>query len=315
MEGFKKFLKVILIIILLIILAVIFIYARIFINYKMNEEKYNASHPIQGNTNGYVPQGLEYSTKYNIVLQTSYNANNEASMLYVTDFESGKLLKSLKLMKEDDSPNTNHVGGITTNEDKVWITNDYEISEYNLEEIYTTNNNSIKSMKTTELPVRGDFCKYKNTTLWIGDFYLKHFYDVPDDNPLLMAYDVKEEMNFNEPKYIMSLPKMVQGMEITKENEFIFTESFTYLINSKLQVYTNPFNARPSTYKFNDKDIPYYEFGKTNLRKTIKIPPMAEGMFYKDKSLYILFESNSDKYKFAYPKVENVIKFVDSNWK
>ena len=28
--------------------------------------------------------------------------------------------------------------------------------------------------------------------------------------------------DYKEPKYIMSLPKMVQGMEITKENEFIF---------------------------------------------------------------------------------------------
>ena len=315
MEGLKKFLKIIFIIILLIVLFFIAIYARIYISYRINQSDYIDSIATQGNVGEYVPQGLEYSAKYNIAMQTSYNANHEVSMLYITDMESGKLLKSLKLMKEVDTPNTNHVGGITTNDDKVWITNDYEISEYSLEEIFTTTNNSIKSIKTSELPNRGDFCKYKNTTLYIGDFYLKPFYPVPDDNPLLMAYDVKEDINYKEPKYIMSLPKMVQGMEITKENEFIFTESFTYLIKSKMEVYSSPLNARADKYTLNGKEYPYYIFGKTNLRKTIKLPPMAEGLFYKDSSLYILFESSSDKYKMAFPKMPNIIKYESSHWK
>ena len=110
---------------------------------------------------------------------------------------------------------------------------------------------------------------------------------------------------------ISILPSILRYIQLLYKNGYIAE----YLINSKLQVYTNPLNARPSKYKINDKEVPYYEFGKTNLRKTIKIPPMAEGMFYKDRSLYILFESNSDKYKFAFPKVENIIKFDDSNWR
>lgn len=315
MEGLKKFLKFILIVILILVIIVLIVYGRIFISYKMHESEYTDSIKIQGVENGYVPQGLEYSSKYNIAMQTSYNANGEVSMLYVTDMETGNLLKSLKLMKEDDTPNTNHVGGITANEEKVWITNDYEVSEYSLEEIFTTTSNSIKSIKTSKLANRGDFCKYKNTTLYIGDFFLKPFYEVPDDNPLLLAYDVKEEMNYMEPKYIMSLPKMVQGMEITKDNEFLFTESYTYLIKSKLEVYTNPLNERPSKYTLNDKEYPYYQFGKANLRKAIKIPPMAEGLFYKEGSVYILFESKTDNYKLAFPKIENVIKYESPYWK
>ena len=67
----------------------------------------------------------------NVILQTSYNKNN-VSMLYIINFDTGKLIKELKLIEIDDKDNKNHVGGIATNEEKVWITNDYEINEYNL---------------------------------------------------------------------------------------------------------------------------------------------------------------------------------------
>ena len=198
-------------------------------------------------------------------------------------------MKELRLIEIDDKDNNNHVGGITTNEEKVWITNDYEINEYNLEEIINTKNNYIKSIKNEKLPNRGDFCSYNNNTLWIGDFYLKPFYNVPNDTPLLYGYDTKS-IDYNNPKYTIKLPKMVQGMAITNENKFIFTRSYTNLINSELTIYSD-------MTKENYKKI-----------KSIKLPPMAEGMFLKDNELYILFENSSDKYFFAYPKIKKIIK-------
>ena len=229
-------------------------------------------------------------------------------MLYVTDFRTGKLLKKLKLKETDYNDNINHVGGITTDEDKVWITNDYEINEYDLEEIVNTKKEYIKSTKNKKLPNRGDFCLYNDNILWIGDFYLYPFYKVPNNTPLLLGYNIEKSINYKNPDYVISLPKMIQGMAITKDNKFIFTASFTNLINSILMIYDNPLKDENNYYQINNKKVPYYSFNDNNLINTLKIPPMAEGIFYKDNNLYILFENSSDTYFYAFPKINKIIK-------
>lgn len=288
MKYFKVFIFIICIIILLLVLN----YARINIRYFINKSSYIETLNIYGNKNNYVPQGLAYSKKYNVVMQTSYNSKHTVSMLYVIDFNTGNLLKELKLKEINDSDNVNHVGGITTDDNTVWISNDFEINEYSLDDIINTNNDYIKSNKNTKLLNRGDFCTYNNGILWIGDFYLKPFYPVKDNNPLLLGYEVNN-IDYNNPKYRISLPKMVQGLTFDDNNNFIFTRSFTYLINSDLVM-----------YRYNSKD----KFNKSNKINNIKIPPMAEGLFYKDGYLYILFENSSNSYNYAYPKIKKIIK-------
>jgi len=284
-----KYLKtIILLLVISIILIIVIDYIRLNIFYIINKNNYTEIADTQGNKNKYAPQGLTYSEKYDIILQTSYKKNN-VSMLYIIDFKTGKLIKELELIEPDNNKNQKHVGGIATNEEKVWITNDYEINEYNLEEIINTKNNYIKSLKKEKIPNRGDFCAYNNNTLWIGDFYLKPFYNVPNNKPLLLGYETTNT-DYNNPKYTIILPKMVQGMTITQENNFIFTRSYTNLINSNIIIYN---------------DMTKENYQKI---KTIKIPPMAEGIFYKDNNLYILFENSSDKYFFAYPKIKKIIK-------
>ena len=310
-----KHLKKVLIILIILVLSLFFVllldYARLNVHYLINRKNYTETFDVQGNLSNYVPQGLTYSNTYNIVLQTSYNSNHNVSMLYVIDFETGNLLKQLKLINSDNSVNTNHVGGITTNEETVWITNDYEINEYSLEEIINTENDYIKSIKNTKLPNRGDFCLYHENILWIGDFFLNPFYKVPDNNPLLMGYNIdniKDDLNYNVPNYIISLPKMVQGMVITPDNKFVFTTSFTPFINSNLIYYNNVLEEKHESYNLNGHEIPYYKFSKKNFEKNIKLPPMAEGMFNIDNNLYILFENSSNTYFYAFPKLRKVIK-------
>lgn len=302
MKYLKLALKGLVGLIFFVLFVFVINYIRINVYYFINKGKYISTFDIQGRTSGYVPQGLAYSSLYNVVLQTSYNKKHDVSMLYVTDFSSGKLLKSLRLIDINDNDDNKHVGGISTDNNTVWITNDYEVDEFSLEEIINTDSDYIKSSSNTKLPNRGDFCLYHDGILYIGDFYLKHFYDVPDDNPLLMAYDVSN-LDYSNPSYIVSLPKMVQGMEIVGD-KFIFSQSYTYLINSTLSIYNKPIEV--GYYKLNDKDIPYYKFDK--LDSKYKLPPMAEGMFYKDDGLYILFESGSDSYSLALPKINKILK-------
>ncbi len=308
MKELKFLIKVIINITIIIIIFLIIDYARLNINYYLEKNIYTKTFDVRGNTNNYVPQGLAYSKEYDIILQTSYNSKHTVSMLYVTDYKTGKLIKKLKIKETNNNDNINHVGGITTNEDKVWITNDYEINEYNLSNIINTNKDYIKSISNKKIPNRGDFCLYHNNILWIGDFFLNPFYKVPDSNPLLLGYNYNKKINYKDPSYVISLPKMIQGMAITDDNKFIFTSSFTNLINSKLTIYDNVLKEKNSYYKINNKLVPYYKFNNNNLINTLKLPPMAEGLFYKDDYLYILFENNSDTYFYAYPKIDKIIK-------
>ena len=248
----------------------------------MNKSNYTEYSKIEGNLNNYAPQGLAYSNKYNVILQTSYNKNKKASMLYITDFKTKKKIKELKLKKSDNNINNNHVGGITTDEKKLYITSDYELNEYSLEEAIKTKEENIKSIKDTKIPNRGDFCTYKDNTLWIGSFHIDFFYP---ENPILHGYKTDKEIDFEKPDYEYDIPWLVQGMAITDDNKFIYSQSFT------------PFHL--STISIYDKD---------KLIKKIKVPPMSEGIFYKDNEIYICFESNATRYFYADPKIEKIIK-------
>lgn len=310
MKYIKIFLKLLIIMILIIVLN----YARIIVSYIFNKNEYMETFEIYGNKNGYAPQGLTYSEKYGIILQTAYNKNNNVSMLYVTDFQTGRLIKEIKLLRNDGSINFNHVGGITTDDNKVWITSDYEVNEFNLDAIVNTNDIYVKSLKDTKLCNRGDFCTYCDNTLWIGDFCLNVIYNVKDNDPLLMGYVLNEEINYNMPNYIISIPKMVQGMAITDNKEFIFTRSYSGLIKSELVIYENILSINTNNYyKLGGNNIKHFKLNNNNKIKTIKLPPMAEEFFIKDDSIFILFESSSDRYITAYPKINKIIKYGGKN--
>ena len=309
MKVIKKICLTLIGIIIGIIIILLIDYIRLNISYIIHKKEYIETINVQGNKGNYVPQGLAYSSKYDIVLQTSYNSKHKGSKLYITNFKTNKLIKELFLKDQNGNISTNHVGGIATDNNKVWITNDYYVEEYDLDEIINTKENSIKTIKKEKLPIRGDFCTYKNNKLWIGDFFLNPFYKVPDNNPLLMRYSVKEKIDYQTPEIIISLPKMVQGMIITEKNQFLFTTSFTNLIHSKLLIYDNVLNQKKKTYNLNGKKISYYKFTKKEKIKEIKLPPMAEGMIYKEKELYILFENSSDTYFYAIPKMKKIIKY------
>ena len=321
----------------------------------------------------YIPQGLTYSNKYKMMIQTSYNKEGKTSRLYVSNLTTGRLERELILLNSDGTENNSHVGGITTDDNKVWITSDFTIWEYSLDEIMNTTNEYVQSVREDELPIRGDFCTYTENKLWIGDFFLKPFYKVPNDTPLLLQYSTikvetpppaentseenteenaeetsneegenqeqnNEENNeqpqeevfdgpiadkvididYSKPEKILSLPKMVQGMVIFENKEegildIYCDQSFTYLVQSTFIHYKVNLNENKEEFDFYGNKTDYYRFENAEIVKEEKMPPMAEGMTFSDRTgkreIYIVFESNSDAYKFAVPKMDRVMKY------
>ena len=62
-----KYLKIIVLILAIIITILILNFTRIIVSYYLNKDKYIEAFDVQGNTGKYVPQGLVYSEKYDIV--------------------------------------------------------------------------------------------------------------------------------------------------------------------------------------------------------------------------------------------------------
>ncbi len=103
---------------------------------------------------------------------------------------------------------------------------------------------------------------------------------------------------------------MIQGMSITNKNEFLFTASYTNLINSTLYRYKDVTKGNQKTITIKNKNVPYYEFKNNDLISIVAIKfHLAEGMFYYDGYAYIMFENSSSKYFFAEPKINNVLKY------
>ena len=298
------------ILLILAILVLGYAYLRINVHYQKHKDEYKDKIPVFGIQEQYVPQGLAYDPIHNYSLQTSYSANGHSSILYIVDFQSGNLVKAVHLKNQDQTNSDHHVGGVATDGKTIWISSDYIVSVFDIEEILHTDKNSVASKSDYEIPIRGDFCTYHDGRLWIGDFYLKNFYDVPNDNPLLMGYIVDEAINFAKPEVVLSIPSMVQGLTFNEDNQFVFTRSFTYLNRTIMDVYDNVLNQKSSqTIKVESKKIPYYRFGKDNLNKEIMLPPMGEGLFYLNGAYYILFESGSNHYSLAYPKMKYITEY------
>ena len=289
---------------------------------------------IAGIKDGYIPQGLTFSFKNKAVIQTSYNKKGQVSKLYLGNIITGKSIKELKLKNIDDSEIKGHVGGVTTDDDKLWITSDNKVYRYNLVDIINTTDDFIKPEKEFDLPIKGDFCTYTENAIWIGEYskkagaYLLKYpitpieapapqegEEAPETTETTVEADAKH-IDFNKPESIFSLPKNAQGIvpiENKEENkvEFYCDESNTYLSESELVKYVVDLNNKEEVDFKGDK-YPYYPYEKAEIIKKVNLPPMAKEMFVSDiqgaKSLFILFESNSDSYKLALPKMEYVMK-------
>ena len=307
----KKFLKIVFKLLCFILGIVLFAllvdFGWIFMRYTAFKKDFQDSFPIYGNTKGFVPQGLTYSDGYNIVLQTSHNKDTKTNMLYVIDFSTGSLIKALTLKNMNGENIPEHIGGVATDNQRVWVTGDYQVYEYSLDEIVGTTNRDIACYQSGQVGTRGDFCYYGNGFLWIGDFYFPYFYEVPDKNPLLWAFNTSE-LNYQKPQYILSIPDKVQGMSLV-DGKFYFSRSYTYLMNSKFSCYKDVLSKPYEVFKVNGFDVPYYRISEDDLIEEVVLPPMAEGFFYYDNSFFISFESNADRYRLAFPKIKNIIRY------
>jgi len=260
---------------------------------------------VPGLEEGIIPQGICYSSTHNVILITGYHKGKAPSVIFILDATTNKLIKSITLTYENKTFQ-GHVGGITTDEETVWILDDKTLYHFNLKElIQTSDMNSIEVKKIKELPIKTDFCTYYEGTLWIGEYYYSFLYSTDKSHHLSINNETNkallfgyENNDYQYPTKIISIPDKVQGLLFTKD-KIIISQSFFRFESSNLLIYENILKQEASTvYKLDNKEIPLYFLSSKQLLKMIEMPPMEESITLIDDKIYLIFESASIYYKF-----------------
>lgn len=283
-----------------------------------NSEKYAI---IPGLKQKAIPQGICYSSKYNLIIVSAYHYGKASSVLFLLNYDNGELLKTLILKNADNTNFIGHVGGVTTDNESLWITDNYKIYKYKLENLMQKKDmENVVFDDSADIKIKADFVTYHDGILWIGEYDYKniyltnkeHYIKTPDDNEnksILMGYKSLDNMDFEYPDYVISIPDRIQGLTFDNNNNFIFSRSFWSFQPSELSIYSNVLEEQGIDYNLNGNKIKLWYLYKEKEIKNIKLPPMSEGIVFINNSIYILFESYSNLYKYyTYDKLNYIMQ-------
>lgn len=307
--------------ILLIILVSIITIALIFIMiYKKNLKRsykdfVNISEVFcktPGLDTEFVPQGISYNEKHNLIVIVGYNSDKTSSPIFLID-TNGNIKKKITIKLESGKDYTGHAGGVISFNDIIFVSSGNKVHKLDMNKVLLANDNDcVKVEATIKVDADGATMFVYNNYLFVTEFYeetkyqteVSHHIKTPSggtNKALAFAYEIDENeksgLKSNEAKFVVSIPEKVQGV-LVRENEIILSTSFGRYNDSYIYKYKNILNKETSnTYKYNDIDIPLYIMDSSDITYKLLTPPMSEGMtMYKDKVL-LLFESASKKYR------------------
>lgn len=273
-----------------------------------------------GLDDGLVPQGITYLEDEQLYLQCGFMNDNTAARIYIFSEAKADTPRYVKLITSDGEPYVEHVCGIATYDDIVWLTTDSQGADncvwvLSLSELLSTpNGGSITLDKRFDPPTNASYCTVEGDYLWIGEFYRKqnyptdpaHHFTVADGvvhHSLVAVYriDTTAELGIADltPACMLSVPDLAQGFAVTDEGNFVVSTSYA-IASSLLYIYPTLEDLTPdATITKNGNSIPVYFLNEDTLEQVIVAPPMSEGIIVKDGRLIVLFESACKKYIFG----------------
>lgn len=250
------------------------------------------------------PQGVTVTEDYLLISCYSYDPQYH-SVIFVLDKHTHHYIKTVVL---DGNP---HVGGIVYDSvnQNIWIANDVHggkharvsaialstLERYQLHK----EKKPIAYTQTIELPElsRASFIGYKEDALFVGDFSQRHEgrlykYGIDQKGKINATSIRKIRLLDNTPESI-PIPQKIQGVTFYKDT-ILFSQSFGKQ-HSKILIY---------------KDTKDDYFFKKDVIKEIEAPPYMEQIYASGSSLYVLFESATQRFRneFDVEKVDRVLR-------
>ena len=313
------FLTIIFILLMVAALIVVAVSAIDWFSYSSFYTHANKVFLIPGINEGYIPQGFEYDAETDKYLLSGYMSDERASRIYVVE-DSGEST-CVELKNEDGSDYMGESGGIAHYGEYIYISSSKGLDVFSYTDI-KNGAEEVCRLGTLLTYNEPEYCTIYNGYLFVGSFYelgeedvLEHEYNVTPSgevNPaIITVFQLDDEAEFYvdpTPKAVITTTAMVQGMCFTDKNEIILSTSFG-LSPSKLYIYdTSELSEDPSftTFsgtcngqEFSFEGVKKYHLESKNIKETIKAPPMAEEIFYKDGKIFMMNESAGNKYIFG----------------
>ena len=274
----------------------------------------------------FVPQGFCYIEAENMFAITYYSDGDENSVLTLIDAESGKRVKTVSLCYDDGSACTAHVGGVADVGDSLLISSGKSVRRLKIAD-------ALKAEDYAEVRFCGKLTtdmqasyigSYKNY-LFVGQFYSFKFdgtYDTPVEQRIYTPdrkrnYAMCEKFDLTdmdkifadgtaEPLMVISMPNSVQGVAFDGET-FVTSSSYTFKNPSKIRYYK--LVESEQMFNLNGKDVPLCFLEEKNAVKTVKVPPMSEGIDWYNGKVAGIFESGAKKFWYASPRTPYVCSF------
>ncbi len=276
---------------------------------------------IPGLSDGISPQGLctlpENDGGYDFAM--SGYIEGEPSRVYLihndkTISNKNNGYADYAVLTEGGQTIESHFGGIACSEKYAYIASEEDVIVVSLEKLF-----DLPYARGAEVEIEGKFqtgfsenatCCVYDGMLVVAEFY--HADKYPTDpshhleyngetrHTLAYAYPLDADSVYGiadmVPSFVLSMPDEVQGMEMT-DDHFYLSASYG-LPDSRLMVTENVFKATTDkTFSVGGSNVPLLFVG--NPQKTLAMPCMSEEICLKNGTLYVLFESQSVKYRFV----------------
>lgn len=275
---------------------------------------------------GFVPQGFCYIESLDMYAVTFYSTKDENSVLSFIDTKSGDRVKTVKLCYDDSSACLAHVGGVADIGDSLLISSGKSVRRLKIQAVLDSEDYGYVSFcgKLATDMQASYLCSYENN-LFVGQFYsftLNGTYDTPVEQRLYTPdgkrnYAMCEKFDlsdmdkvFNDgsaaPLSVISMPNSVQGIAFDGET-FVTSSSATFNNASKIRYY----KLKGSEYSFDirENDVPLIFLSEKDAEKTVKIPPMSEGIDFCNGTVTGIFESGASKFFYARVRTPYICSF------
>lgn len=295
-----------------VVLAIIALNIYIRVAYSAFHNNAQEEFSTPGIHEGLVPQGLDYASQSEAWFITGYDANGGNSPVYRGSKTEG--FTKFYLAYPDGTPCKGHNGGITSDENHVFVTDDNRLLVYSLNDcLNATEGDTVVALGEIPLEFEAAFVQSTHDALYVGEFYDGNQYVTPEshaittpdgteNHALMIAFkkDSAEPYGYRPvPCVAYSLPNQVQGM-CTDEAGNIYLATSWAINTSKLISYdASKLTLDGGFVTDNGTIIDLYCLDSRNLAQTREMPPMAEGIEYVEGRIVISNEAASNKYIFG----------------
>lgn len=274
----------------------------------------------------FVPQGFCYVDSENMYAVTYYSTEDENSEIAFINAENGERVKTVKLCYEDSTPCKSHAGGVADIGDSLLISSGKSVRRLKISDALSCEDygfvNFCGTLKTDmQASYIGSFENY----LFVGQFYsftLNGTYDTPEEQRIYTPsgkrnYAMCEKFDLSDmdkifsegtaqPLMLISMPNSVQGVAFNGEY-FVTSSSYTFRNASRIRYYT--LEESEDVFNLNGTALPLYYLEEKEAAKTVKVPPMAEGIDFCGEKLIGIFESGAKKFWYAFPRTPYICEF------